>query len=369
MADAPWKDAEPCALDEAAVSRIADNVSRRGPALVKRGRRIEQAKVAGTIAGACAALGLAWLLARPEPAVEPPALACAGFAPAHDLDLGVRGVAVVDGEAKLKTALPCRTVFELERGRITIHARNLGGGELRVVAGQDEVVVWGTLFSVERAEEATVVSTDEGVVEVIGRGKVTAGTRARFTVTSVTHEALDAAGAARLERAVGLIPETVAAPEPPPPPPPPPPPARARAVRKRHQHASALPPPPPPAPPSVDALIARAQAARKRGELDVARRDFREAGSRTGPTAEAAWLGLARLELDARRPRAALAAIEARAKGFPGGQLALEAAWLEVRALDEDGDRSRAEDAARALIGRWPDSVQARLAQRFLKKE
>lgn len=388
MTDAPWKNAESTELDDGAVARVAQNVVQLGPSFARRGRRIQRAKRAGAVVGVCGALALVWLFSARELAVSPPPprLACADWASARGLDIGRRGTVAADGEVRLKEAAPCRTVFELLAGRITVHAEDLGGGELAVVSGEEEVVVRGTLFSVERSDSATIISTEEGLVEVVGRARVPAGWRARVTRNTVKQVALDRVDGERMRKAVGMlaeIPEPAEEAEPledgiPPETKSEAPiertePRRTR-VRKRGRRKpaarprSVAPAEPVKPPPSASELVQRAHRARKTGDLDAARRHFREAGTRSGPTAEAAWLGLARMELTAKRPRAARDALRERAERFSDGVLEPEAAWLEVRALDEDGDERTAQDAARRILKRWPDSPQADLARRFLEE-
>jgi hypothetical protein len=331
------------------------------------------------------------LIGRGELTVSPPppTLACTDWTPARRLDIGRRGVVAVKGEVTLREAEPCRTVFELVTGSITVHAEELGGGELAVVSGEERVVVRGTLFSVERADGATVISTQEGVVEVLGRARVPAGWRARITRHTVKQTALDRVDADRMRRAVGVLaekpetPEQAQAPEKAQPPDEAeaaakpvnsderPKRRRARIRRRRRRRPSVRPRAVElvEVPPTATDLIRRAHEARDSGDLETARSHFREAGRLSGTNAEAAWLGLARMELAAKRPRAALEALHERTRRFVGGALALEAAWLEVQALKSDGDEKRAREAARSFLKRWPDSPQAELARRFLKEQ
>lgn len=351
-------------LDEAAVARIAESVRRQGPGLIRRSRQWAAAKRVGAVALVLMGIALAWQLTRTVPKNAPPRalLTCTQWAPAQGFDLGPRGQVAVEGSVAVVTAEPCRTVFDLTSGRITVHAENLGGGSLMVLSGTDQVLVRGTLFSVERTNDTTIVSTGDGVVEVVGRTRVKAGTRVRITADSVQSDSLEEAETWQMRSSVGLLqPANEPALKPPP--------ARKvkRKPRSRPSGRKRSPKAQRPVPPTVDELIEMALRAKKRGDLEMARDHFRTAGGRPGPTAEAAWLGLARLELRARRPRAALAALDSRRTRFARGGLSLEAAWLRVRALDDAGQRVQAERTARNLIRQWPTSAQARLAKRWLE--
>jgi hypothetical protein len=89
------------------------------------------------------------------------------------LELGDRGLAVLEkgAEVQLDATDPCRLALQLVRGRVTVHARDLMGGELRVRAGSTDVVVHGTTFAVARDADEVSVDVAEGAVAVERDGR------------------------------------------------------------------------------------------------------------------------------------------------------------------------------------------------------
>jgi hypothetical protein len=114
--------------------------------------------------------------------------------------------------------------------------------------------------------------------------------------------------------------------------------------------------------------VARADALWSDGARDNARARYREAGAATGPTAEAAWLALARRELSIGRAAAARTALASYAARFPKGELAGEAAGIEFRAALLDKDDVLATRLARRLVERYPGIPQAEAAARWLQQ-
>ena len=117
---------------------------------------------------------------------------------------------------------------------------------------------------------------------------------------------------------------------------------------------------------TVEELVRDAELAQRRGDLHRARALFRRAGARSGPTAEGAWIRLARLELNRGHSAAALRALRDRSR-FGRGFFGAEAAWIEVQARSEEGDRAGARRAARRLVRRYQGTPQSEAAARWLE--
>lgn len=122
----------------------------------------------------------------------------------------------------------------------------------------------------------------------------------------------------------------------------------------------------PSTPAGPDVLVRRAEAARASGDLATARRLYREAGAASGPTAEAAWLALARLELRSGAAAQARVALDERRRRFGDGRFGAETAWIGVRAARAAGDHARARREAQELIRQFPRSAQAGAARELL---
>src|SRR5262249_12334412 len=70
---------------------------------------------------------------------------------------------------RLEEASPCRTIIALESGTVAVHAKDLGGGELRVRTKRGDVVVHGTIFAVTEDDSSLEVEVAEGNVTVTDR--------------------------------------------------------------------------------------------------------------------------------------------------------------------------------------------------------
>jgi Tfp pilus assembly protein PilF len=117
---------------------------------------------------------------------------------------------------------------------------------------------------------------------------------------------------------------------------------------------------------TADGLVARARDLRLAGDLDGARTAYREAGALHGPTAESAWLALARLERDAGRSRAAIEAIDERARRFGAGSLGAESAGLGFRLARDLGDAAVTRRFAEQIVAEHATSPQAPAARAWL---
>jgi hypothetical protein len=408
------------ALSEEARERIVAHVRATGPSLVRRARRERVAlTAAGPLLAAAAAVAV-WMH-RPSDHVEQAAtgpVAAAGHgastapicasrqvpegarlgfvagAARLGLDLGATAIAAAPQGSivKLADATPCRTSIELASGMVAVHAKDLGGGELRVRAPGGEVTVHGTIFGVTQSDDAFVVEVVEGrvgVVDKAGTHTVSTGERLSVTTAGAVLGALpeDRAKLVRdtlgMPRVVGL--DTLAPAEqsidakrqatvarapvqaaPPAGETPPSPPA---AVELAETEEPAATPPPKAAPEPPQDPLALAEAARRAGDFQKARDLYRRAGDGSGVTAEAAWVALARMELSLGHAAAALDATKRRQDRFGQGTLGPEALWIDVRAYRQTGDMSRARELAGSLVHRWPSSPQARAAEQWLAGE
>lgn len=360
---------------------IARIVRKQGPAIVARARRQASAvRMAGAgIALAAAATlisVLPWSRSQDRsasvvvaPAAQPACTKDANSAPMfgadgqgrETLEFGrARAVAEPDSEVSLAEFAPCHTTFVLTRGTLTVHARDLGGGELKVRVNQQEVLVRGTLFRVESRASSLRVAVEHGRVTVHGQGRVLS------TVAAAQAVVIDAQGAelsslspqeAEALRA-STNPDVSVASEREPEPEPTKAVAEPRKVQAHEaKHAQDATP---------EALFDQAETRWRKGDKKAARALYRRVGTSGSQIAETAWLRLARLELAQGEAKAALAALAARKKRTGSDELAAEAAWLEVEALGAAGRYKEAEDAARRLMRVFPKSPQASAAQRML---
>jgi ferric-dicitrate binding protein FerR (iron transport regulator) len=406
---------DPSALGAEATSRILRRVATEGPGLVRSGRRARRLVMAsGPILAAAAVVALLVGRHARSSAVAAGALpvarstsACAarpvpgsarrGFVSGPGgarLELGSVAVAAAAPGAvvRLREASACRTALELEAGTVTVHARDLGGGELRVHAPGGEVTVHGTIFAVSQSADSFTVEVAEGrvsVVDRLGTHIVSGGGRLLVSAVGVAEGALSEARAHAMRAAVdapeivGLDtlqpfaqddpavqgqqpagqPRAVGAA-----------PGAAGPGAGPGAQAVDLGPGGGPAAEEVRGLsssdpLAVAEEARRAGDFARAREFYRRAGDASGVTAEAACVALARMELALGHGGAAREATKRRQQRFGQGTLAPEALWIDVRTYRQTGDLARARELARELVRRWPTSPQARAARQWLSGE
>ncbi|MBI4814893.1 MAG: FecR domain-containing protein [Deltaproteobacteria bacterium] len=388
-------------LDDSAIERIASNVAETGPRVFSRARTVLRVQRVGGVAAVVLFVGVlvrAAMTSRGEPAAsiqEPVASlsrdrACEHWSapiatPAQNLlDLSGRAlVQLSDGAVfRAKRLEPCSIAFEVDSGRILVHAKDLGGGELLVSTPTGSVRVVGTIFSVEHSASKLVVEVGDGTVEVsVGeeRAALHRGERAIARKSVLVRDLLADRGEA-LRRAIDALDR------------PGPPPSSsaplaeprnagprignaepgAKLVRKSHSPKSIDPSAEARghsvAELSADELVSRAAKRRQAGDLDGARSSYRSAGSMSGPTAEAAWIALARLELSALRFDEALVALDERERRFPSGDFAVEAAWIGIQVDTAAHHEDRARQRAIELQRRWPASVQSDAAKRWIQE-
>jgi hypothetical protein len=450
------------ALGSELQERVVSRLRTEGPRIVRRSRR-RRMLLASSVAALPFAILAGWVglqraansgthaLSEPLPSAKPaqcaalPAPEPRGVAlPAgrQFWDLGARGrIALEAGSvAQLVSSDPCKLELRLAQGRLSVHAQNLFGGELRVRAGATDVVVHGTRFAVERAADGVTVDVDEGAVAVERAGRASGallrgGQRLRW-LDAQAPVLLALADVQRLQLRAALAAEPVAQVQGPrvieqprresphssvaPPearspqavgqprrssaPPPTAAPARsAQAIeepstRELAAHPEAVSVPQDPAPvaqvaqpsaartpspvrheqvsqpsaaraPSAAELVARADTLWLSGARDAARDRYRQAGvASRDPTAEAAWLALARRELSIGRAAAAREALAGYAAHFPEGELRDEAAGIAFRVALAADDVVSAERLARGLVAHHSGTPPARAAARWLSE-
>lgn len=417
-------------LDEAAYARIVAHVVQHGPGRVRRSHQRRVLVRAAAVVVPLVLITGVLLRGQRQPsaavvAMHRPAACAARMVPraearlradqTRSIDLGEVGQIVLEAGAvaSLDVVDPCRLQLQLKRGRVSIHAANLFGGELKVQAGATDVVVHGTTFAVEQTDDEVLVDVETGAVSVERAGKPVApllrdGQRLRVAAThapvlvplleaqqtqlrerflTVPVAAVQQVERSRVvarsaeprvpERAV--IPEAAATLEPAPTvetsaPAKAMPARQPTAARAARQQPSAAAPVPVPASARVGvrvmdagAWVARADALWQSGDLADARASYRAAGQLSGATAEAAWLSLARNELALGRTRAARAALAEHAQRFPRAKLAGEAAGIAFRVALQADDAAAAERSARRLVDDYPDTPQADAAARWLR--
>ncbi len=342
-------------------------------------RRRWAAGFAAALGVAAAASALAWVGASDGPSggsSADGARACEAWAPA-DEGLGRRGEMTTVGELTVSAPDGCTTELSLLDGRVDVHARDLGGGVLRVRAGAAQVEVRGTRFSVSREGGAVAVAVREGHVVVSNGDEPEVHLRGgdRWErggpVATAQPPALDDPRLASAEPASAepaSAEPTSAQPgartlvDGPAPPvagePAPRPVGVAGAERGPVAGRSA------PSAPEPGATLREAERRWRAGERDRARALFRQVGLGEDTLAEAAWVRLARHELQAGSPARARQAARSHRRRFPRGRLGAEALWILAQSARRLGDAGGADRAVDELRARYPDSPQARAAER-----
>ncbi|MBX3273453.1 MAG: FecR domain-containing protein [Sandaracinaceae bacterium] len=315
-----------------------------------------------------AAAAVAWgLFGRGEPPSAPPRApgslpACAAWPAARVVEdrvaLGPRGEASADAPLALGAADGCTTELVLGEGTVDVHARDLGGGTLRVRAGEVTVEVRGTRFEVRRSSTDVEVRVAHGhvVVRAPEERELHLRTGERW-IRGGPLAAADAPTSARAEGAEGAegsgepAPRALDAPEP-----------ALSDGRPRASKRAARDAPHADEDEDPHARLARAEARWRSGERAEARALFESVGAGSGALAEAAWIRLARLTLRGGDAAGAREATRAHQRRFPDGRLAAEALWIEAEAARALGEPRAAEAALARLRARFPGSPQARAA-------
>lgn len=382
---------EPVDFDDLSKERVARAVQAQGPALVrKEAPRSRWRLVPWAVAAAVAAVAL--LLVRPhkEVATEISDTRACAHRPSSNgpslrpqsqgaltFEFGTTAIAqaTAGSVVDVVTATPCTITLNLARGDLSVHARDLGGGELNILTPHGTVQVRGTVFSVHADERDFQVDVVEGKVFVQRPAKngrafapvyVAKEQSSRTSVDGFTLSALGEGRSDLIRAAVGLAATTAPTIEPAAEP--------EAALPLRHSlkrpatvvHVQAKLQTVEREPMSLRKRLVEAEALRRKGDVNAARLVYREVGLGKGPTAEAAWLALAKLELDVDNVTAAKAALSQHEARFARGLLGAEAMWIGLRADRLRGDSAAVRNSAARLIKRWPDTPQARAAHAFL---
>jgi transmembrane sensor len=362
-------------LDERAVHRIWRRIDER-----RRPRSLQDRPWAMALAGALAALVVAWLGGLGESAREAP-LTWAGGAPIESIEGAADGqpprrVELSDGSSlelgpgALLRALETSNrafVAMLESGRVEIEVEPHGPRRWVIECGEATVEVVGTRFAIDRNGDAVTVEVFEGVV-LVRSARIAERARRLEAGESISIGGLDAARASPGTEGEAAQGDEQAAPSDP----------------SDGEHDSARAPPASDwralaqagaydeayralgqggiaaetAASSVDDLLALADVARLSGHPLEAVRPLEQIVSDhpgDGRAALAAFT-LGRMQLDnLGRPSAAASSFaRALALGLPGG-LADDASARRVEALARAGDREGARRAAEAYRAQFPN--------------
>ena len=345
----------------------------------KRARRVRTQLVLA--AAACLAVVIVavagWRLVRPQ--VEP----AAGLAPPTAQP--VEGsVVLADGtqavpldrasEVRTLRVTPERVILELVRGGAKFTVTPDAKRTVVVAAGDVNVEVLGTVFTVERLAERTRVAVDRGHVRVSWAGgsqSLQAGQSGTFPPAEVPVELdLDEdivdAGARAVPSARPQLPTVPSASSPAPEPP------SWRALAKEGDHAEAYEALKKEGPNAVrdraEDLMLAADVARLSGHAGEAVVYLRGVVSRHGgdPRAPLAAFTLGRVLLDELgRPSAASAAFADAQRLAPGGALAQDALAREIEALAKAGQTVAAHDRALQYVERYPSGRRIKAVRRY----
>jgi len=281
--------------------------------------------------------------ARAVPAVEMPcrlpAVTDTALA-AETLALGELGELVTqpDTQVHVESSQPCELVLRLRSGTLAGDLHNLRPARLLIRTDHGEVIVTGTRFSVHSDAELEVL-LDTGVVDVQLQGAGTLRLTPRTRLHKGQRAALSSDDARRLD---GWL--------------------------KPAPHA-----PPPPAPEnrplfeSSSAALMAAEASRRAGRSASAREAYRFASGSKDGNAEVALLRWARFELEQAAPATALRLVADHKRRFARGVLGADARFIEVQAHKALGHSARAEQAARTLMQRYPDTPQSAAARKLIE--
>jgi hypothetical protein len=309
----------------------------------------------------------------PAAGVVTPAVACAlanavaaarfadGATGTRTLAIGTHASALASVDTVVAPGLvaPCTAQLTLDAGRVSVHARDLAGGRLEVRAGDVRVVVTGTVFAVERREAAVRVALAEGRLLIhVGDAPpaaLDAGQRAVIEAGQLRREPLPVAEQLALLAEHGVEAPAVLLSQ-----------AQAEPGARLEPGAAATPAAAARAAAGADALLSQADVERRAGRVAQARELYRRAATGSGMAAEAAWMRLCQLELEAGQLDAARQALAGYARRFPHGTLGAEAAWTAVRVAQLRGDEAAARRAAEGLVATHPRSPQAAAARRLL---
>jgi hypothetical protein len=269
---------------------------------------------------------------------------------AQSFALGALGELVSQPGTQLsvESSSPCELALRLRSGTLAGDLHSLRPARLLIRTDHGEVIVTGTRFSVHSDAELEVL-LETGVVDVQLQGAGKLRLQPRTRLHKGQRAALSNDDARRLD---GWLKPT---------PPAPPPVVEAAAPAPAPQVKPLFE--------SSTAALTAAEAAWRAGRWASAREAYRFASQAKDSNAEIALLRWARFELDQKAPATALRLVAEHKRRFARGVLGADARFIEVQAHKALGHGARAEQAARALIQRYPDTPQAAAARKSIEVE
>lgn len=282
--------------------------------------------------------------AQPEcrlPVVKSAELAARSFA------LGALGELVSQPGTQLsvESSSPCELALRLSSGTLAGDLHSLRPARLLIRTDHGEVIVTGTRFSVHSDAELEVL-LETGVVDVQLQGAGKLRLQPRTRLHNGQRAALSTDDARRLDGLLKPLPSS-------------PPPTAATAPAPAPQVKPLFE--------SSTAALTAAEAAWRAERWANAREAYRFASQAKDSNAEIALLRWARVELDRAAPATALRLVAEHKRRFSRGVLGADARFIEVQAHKALGHGARAEQAARALIQRYPDTPQAAAARKLIE--
>jgi tetratricopeptide (TPR) repeat protein len=329
--------------------------------------RSRHMRFAGLLAAAASLAIALWPAGDAQRAVSPAACALpAGLALAERggagrIDLGVLGDILASEGTRLsvKTSTACTLEVAVSGGSVLVDVHKLAPARLVLTTPHGDVLVRGTQFALDVADDALDVHLVSGRVEVTDAAQ----TFVLEAGHSLSHRR---AGAARTRALADSDRNEL---------------RRLMALRRTFLDADPAPAVKPaavpePAPSAGDPVVirgnaaadflARAEAARQSGAVELARRNYEKATHAAPADAEVALLRWARFELEVGRRGQARALLVRHRRAHPRGALAAEAAWLSVEVAERSGDTVGARREAAALVRAHPGTPQAEAAARLL---
>jgi hypothetical protein len=249
-----------------------------------------------------------------------------------------------DTELSVERSTPCELALRLGSGTLAGDLHSLRPARLLIRTDHGEVIVTGTRFSV-RSDGELEVLLESGVVDVQlpGAGKLRMQPRTRLHKGQ--RAALSNDDARRLDGWLKPAPPAAV----------PPPVAAAPAPQAKPLFESS------------QAALTAAETAWRAERWSSAREAYRFASQGKDNNAEIALLRWARFELAQAAPATALRLVAEHKRRFARGLLGSEARFIEVQAHQALGHSARAEQAARALIERYPDAPQAAAVRKLIE--
>jgi hypothetical protein len=251
-------------------------------------------------------------------------------------------------QLSVESSSPCELALRLSSGTLAGDLHSLRPARLLIRTDHGEVIVTGTRFSVHSDAELEVL-LETGVVDVQLQGAGKLRLQPRTRLHKGERAALSNDDARRLD---GWLK---------PAPPAPPPVVEAAAAAPAAQVKPLFE--------SSTAALTAAEAAWRAERWTSAREAYRFASQAKDSNAEIALLRWARFELDQTAPATALRLVAEHKRRFARGVLGADARFIEVQAHKALGHGARAEQAARALIKRYPDTPQAAAARKLIEVE